>query len=138
MAILAKSSAATKSLNIVGESRKERVYAGKKASKATAEKREAEVKDILASEERYDIVITDLSKADVKALYEALVSARSSWRTSAYGEVYGGKAKKAGFATGLVMTMRISRLLGKTKNSIASIEKEEANQMASKSKKRSK
>lgn len=132
MAIVAQSKA-TKSLVIAG--RKERAYAGKKATEATATKRVEEAQDILASEERYDIVMTDLSLADVQAIHEALVSARSSWRTSAYGEVYGGKAKMAGFATGLVMSQRLSRLLGKTKKSIEAIQTASKPQ---KSKKRSK
>lgn len=130
MAIVAQSKA-TKSLVIAG--RKERVYAGKKATEATATKRTEEAQDILASEERYEIVMTDLSLADVQAIHEALVSARSSWRTSPYGEVYGGKAQKAGFATGLLMSQRLSRLLGKTKKSIEAIQT-----LQQKSKKRSK
>jgi hypothetical protein len=132
MAILAKSSAATKSLKIAGEPRKERDYASKKATDKVAKARLAEVKDILESEERYEIVMKDLSLADVQAIHDALVSARSSWRTSEYGEVYGGKALKAGYAAGLVMSKRLARLLGKTKSAV------EAIQTASKPKKRSK
>lgn len=131
MAILAKSSA-TKSLTIAREPRKERDYAGKKASEKVAQARLAEVKDILDSEKRYEIVMTDLSLADVQAIHDALVSARSSWRTSEYGEVYGGKALKAGYAAGLVMSKRLARLLGKTKAAVEKI------QTSPKSKKRSK
>jgi hypothetical protein len=127
MAIIAKGtrvSNARKSVKVGNGNaeRKAREYSGPKASNAVAQNREENAKAVLSDEVRFDFVISDVSLADVKAIAEALRSAKASFNTSPFGEVYGGKAKSMPYQTALVMNYRIERLLDKARRAVGKFE----------------
>lgn len=98
------------------------VVASKQTARPTAktvEKRAKQVKDIFANEEKFDLVLSDLSQQDVDAIWLALARERGSWRVNEYSTAVGGKAIKYGVPVASVTHKRYDRLAEKVGKAVS-------------------
>lgn len=69
------------------------------------------IKEARKSEQHFDLVLENLGEKDIELVFEALISARASWRTADTGAVNGGKAKTYGYKVARENHKRLNDLI---------------------------